>query len=159
MASKCDSKFFTDLDRGKQGESEVLEILKNQKSISQVIDVSDIRKYQAVEIDAIVKLCNQKTVAIEIKTDFFEKTGNIVFEVFSSYEHRTAGGFVKTQSDFILYYFPNIKTLYSINTASFKQFILNNKNHLRFGKMGDDAMGFIIPIKKLMNHTWFRRVC
>lgn len=156
---KTNTKFYVDLDRGKHGEADVFRILKRYRNVTDIIDVSNDVEYQNIEVDAIVCYSNRPSVKIEIKTDFFDWTGNIVFEVFSSYERGTAGGFVKTQSDFILYYFPNTGVLYSIKTIPFKLFVLSNKNKLKYVKMGDSAMGFKIPIKALENEEWFKRVC
>lgn len=151
-------KFLTDLERGKHGEQDVFDILRQGHNVTDVVDVSNFKKYQDIEIDALVHYTNRPPVSVEIKTDFYDRTGNVVFEVYSSFKHQTAGGFVKTQSDFILYYFPNSGALYAIKTIPFKLYVLANKNNLRYVKMGDDAMGFTIPIKKLENFEWFKRI-
>lgn len=156
--SQKHSKFLTDINRGKRGEIDVMHKLSEYRNVTSVLDVSDNDYYREREIDAIIYLNNRPPLSIEIKTDYYEKTGNIVFEVLSSKKKQSAGGFTKTQSDFIIYYFPNINTMYAINTKAFQDYIRSNRNTLRYCPMGDDAEGFLIPIRTLIGRPWFIQI-
>ena len=69
---------------------------------------------------------------IEIKTDFFEHTGNIAIEFYSRGKD---SGINVTESDYFFYYFANIDELWMIKTNDLRDLINDLKREYNEGKI------------------------
>ena len=89
---------------GQIGEAVCQEYLKTWPC---VIDIKNVRKdkdYQNKDIDIVIKLKDNQTLTIEVKTDSYI-SGNMFYETISNDVKNEIGCFEKTKSDFIFYYF------------------------------------------------------
>ena len=152
-------KFNTDIQRGKVGEEIICKYLQNIYGINNVIDVSDDEKYQADDIDFIINLYNIK-YTIEVKYDsLFHITKNFPYEYYSSKTYFTIGCMEKTKASRIFLLSDVTYDCYIIRTKDLQE-LVNNQiitdennnviggNLFRFVNMGDNAKGFLIPLKQ-----------
>lgn len=105
---------------GDYGERIVQQYLKSSSAVSNIIDVSNSKMYQELGIDLIVKMKDGSELKVEVKTDTY-KSGNIYYETISAKEVNSVGGFVKTECDYMLYYFLNMNTLYILEMDKYKE--------------------------------------
>jgi len=99
---------------GKKGERIVKNTLARLYPELIIEDKSNDRVYQSKDIDAVVKSTkhnNQRQ--IEIKTDSYDTSGNIAYEIISNTTYNTLGCLEKTEADTIFYYFPHSDVLYT----------------------------------------------
>lgn len=149
--------FSDDLERGKLGEEKVLEWLNDLDCTKLVVNVSEDKWFQQLDIDLLQVKYDGEINKIEVKTDYIaSKSGNMVYEVNSCKYTNTDGCFVKTQSDFIFYYIVGTSYLLIFNTLELNEWIEINKDSLRFDNMGDYAQGYIIPIRKVKEIALFK---
>ena len=80
-----------------------------------------------------------------------DKTGNMVYEIYSDRRTCSQGCFEKTQADYILYYLINTKVLYIFDTQELREWVHKHKNELWQTCMGDFAIGYVIPLNDLKN--------
>lgn len=121
--------------------------------------VGDMKEYQDIDVDLL--MTNKKTgeiTKIEIKTDMTDYE-NIFAELVSSEEKGTPGCWLKTESDFIIYYFQNKNTCYIIPTQQGRDIALNggwrtgrayDKLFINGVKCRKTSIGALIPIKNLL---------
>lgn len=112
--------FKDSLKVGDFGEKIVYQYLKNSPAVESILDVSDSKMYQELEVDLITKMKNGDEHKIEIKTDTYT-SGNIYYETVSAEEVGSVGGFEKTVCDFMFYYFVNMNTLYILNMDKYRE--------------------------------------
>ena len=142
---------------GHQGEQFVKQwILELHPNVSSIIDVSDDKLYQKQNIDFVVDFINGKQTTVEIKTDTY-KTGNMFFETISNEEYRTKGCLMKTNADFLFYYFSNYQNgvLYIFKMKAFREFVLNNLSHFRERRVTNTthtSIGYIVPLSYIENN-------
>lgn len=144
--------FYSDIEIGTKGEDAIYDYLISHPSTFNVINVSDDEWFQQFDIDFIQVATgeNYDINKIEVKTDrIADKTGNIVYEVFSDRRFHTKGCFEKTHADYIFYYLINTKILYIFNTQELRQWVYEHRDKLRLANMGDYALGYIIPLNDL----------
>ena len=104
--------FITDNNVGRKGENIIYNYLMNRPSTDNVMDVSKSWWFQQFDIDFIQIDKNGSVNKIEVKTDrMADKTGNMVYEIYSDRRTCSQGCFEKTQADYILYYLINTKVL------------------------------------------------
>ena len=144
--------FDTDIQVGNKGENIIYDYLINHPSTDNVMDVSKSWWFQQFDIDFIQIDKNGSVNKIEVKTDrMADKTGNMVFEIYSDRRTCSQGCFEKTQADYILYYLINTKVLYIFDTQELREWVHKHKNELWQTCMGDFALGYIIPLNDLKN--------
>ena len=132
---------------GGYGEHAVWNILTNQPKVRVIVDVRKDKRFQEKDIDFLVENADQQFTSVEVKTDFkAHETGNIVYELTTS---GNIGCFEKTQADYIAYFIPKTKQVHMIHVRALRSYIDKNKpNEIR---MGDNATGFLIKIKDLVD--------
>ena len=138
--------FSESLKEGESGEHVVWNMLQNQKNIRSIVDVRKDKKFQEMDIDFLVENMNRQFTSIEVKTDFkAHETGNLVYELSTS---SNIGCFEKTQAEYIMYYIPAEKVVHMIDVVGLRTYIHKVRPVER--KMGDNAMGFLLPIRDLI---------
>ena len=142
--------FITDNNIGHKGERIIYDYLMNHPSTDSLVDVSNDTWFQQFDIDFIQVDGDGGVNKIEVKTDrLADKTGNMVYEIYSDRRTYTQGCFEKTQADYIFYYLINTKVLYIFNTQELRGWIYKHKNDLWQTYMGDFALGYVIPLNDL----------
>lgn len=142
---------------GHQGEQFVKQwILELHPNVSSITDVSDDKFYQKQDVDFVVNFTNGKQSLVEIKTDTY-KTGNMFFETISNEEYQTKGCLMKTNADFLFYYFPNYQNgvLYIFQMKAFREFVLNNLLQFRQRRVTNTthtSIGYIVPLSYIENN-------
>lgn len=142
--------FITDNNVGRKGESFIYDYLWKHKSTLKIVDVSKDKWFQQFDIDFIQVTTDFGINKIEVKTDrMADKTGNMVYEVYSDRRNYTKGCFEKTESDYIFYYLINTNILYIFDTQELREWVLEHQHNLKLVDMGDYALGYIIPLNDL----------
>lgn len=119
---------------GSRGSSEIITFLE-KKNIQGIVNIEKDSRYQKLGVDLIItkKVSNHlETRYIEIKTDQHYDTGNYFLEVIGNDVKGTPGGIIYTMSNFIYYYFIDVKELHIIDTEHLKNWIFNNQQTLRY---------------------------
>ena len=163
--------FHESLKVGDKGELIIMNFLEESPNVNAVIDVSGIPDYQEVDVDAIVKMKTGKEFSIEIKTDTYT-SGNIYYETISAIETGSQGCFLKTEADYIFYYFLNMEVLYILEVDRYQQWF--NEREEAFKNMGYQkqvknsrwdgshytSIGYAYPVSVLEadNPVWMRKV-
>ena len=151
--------FNDDLKFGKKSEKYIYNFLKNNKNVLCMIDVSDDLFFQNLDIDLILQDINNNVYKIEIKTDkiaYYSR--NIVYESVSNKKYNTKGCFKKTKADIIIYYIPQAKCFYLINVYKLKKYVNKHKDKLTIKYMGDNAIGYIIPIRLINKYNIGKKI-
>ena len=142
--------FNSDVQIGNKGESIIYDYLINHPSTFNVINVSNDVWFQQFDIDFLQVTTDYDVNKIEVKTDrMADRTGNMVYEIYSDRRTYTKGCFEKTEADYIFYYLINTNILYIFNTYELRQWVEEHRNKLRLANMGDCALGYIIPLNDL----------
>ena len=149
-------KFEQDIEVGKIGEKVAKEILlKSPKTIS-VIDCSNDKFFQKLDIDLLVETTDGLVLKYEIKTDTMANiTGNLVWEDTTS---GNIGCFEKTRADYMLYYLLETDELFGFWIKSMRKYVHNNKRYLKKVKMGDNATGYLINIEDLISKKLIKEI-
>ena len=142
--------FNSDVQVGNKGENIIYDYLMNHPSTDNVMDVSKSWWFQQFDIDFIQIDGDGDVNKIEVKTDrMADRTGNMVYEVYSDKRFYTLGCFEKTKADYIFYYLINTNILYIFNTQELREWVLEHQHNLKLVDMGDYALGYIIPLNDL----------
>ena len=142
--------FHSDNEIGSMGESAIFDFLSTYPSTTTIIDVTKDEWFQQFDIDFIWQDTEYNTFKIEVKTDrLADKTGNMIYEIWSDKRFYTKGCFEKTEADYIFYYLINTRTLYIFKTLELRQWVSEHANNLRQSNMGDNAFGYIIRLNDL----------
>lgn len=137
--------FEQDKHEGESGEHVVWNLLSQSKTVRSVVDVRRDKEFQTQDIDFLIENNERQFTPIEVKTDFkAHNTGNLVYEVSTSGH---LGCFEKTNAKYIFYYIPAEKVVHMIDVIALRTYIHKIRPEER--KMGDNATGFLIPIKDL----------
>lgn len=112
--------FKDSLKVGDYGENIIYNYLNQSPTVDTILDVSDIKMYQELEVDMITKMTDGQEYKIEIKTDTYQ-SGNIYYETVSAEEVGSIGGFEKTVCDYMFYYFINMSTLYILKMDEYRK--------------------------------------
>ena len=142
--------FNSDIQVGNKGEEIIYNYLWKHKSTLKVIDVTKDEWFQQFDIDFLQVDCNGSVNKIEVKTDrLADKTGNMVYEIWSDRRIYAKGCFEKTEADYIFYYLINTKVLYIFNTQELRTWVNEHENKLWQTDMGDNAFGYVIRLNDL----------
>ena len=142
--------FITDIKIGNNGEDIIYNYLLHHSSTKIVVNVTNDEWFQQFDIDFLQITKDNQINKIEVKTDrMADRTGNMVYEVYSDKRTYSQGCFEKTEADYIFYYLINTNILYIFNTYELRQWVEEHKDKLRLTNMGDYALGYIIPLNDL----------
>ena len=142
--------FMTDIKIGNDGEDIIYNYLLHHSSTKIIVNVTNDEWFQQFDIDFLQITKDNQINKIEVKTDrMADRTGNMVYEVYSDRRTYTQGCFEKTESDYIFYYLINTNVLYIFNTQELRQWVSEHKSNLKLVNMGDFALGYIIPLYEL----------
>ena len=142
--------FNSDIQVGNKGENIIYDYLMNHPSTDILINVSNDSWFQQFDIDFIQVDGDGDVNKIEVKTDrLADKTGNMVYEVWSDKRFYSKGCFEKTEADYIFYYLINTNILYIFDTQELREWVLEHQHNLKLVDMGDYALGYIIPFNDL----------
>ena len=141
--------FHKDNIVGQNGEYIIYNYLSNYSSTINLIDVSKDKWFQQFDID-FLQVTNDGINKIEVKTDrIADRTGNMVYEIYSDKRFYTLGCFEKTEADYIFYYLINTNILYIFDTQELREWVLEHQHNLKLVDMGDFALGYIIRLNDL----------
>ena len=141
--------FHKDNIVGQNGEYIIYNYLSNHSSTINLIDVSKNKWFQQFDID-FIQITKDEINKIEVKTDrIADKTGNMVYEIYSDKRFYTLGCFEKTEADYIFYYLINTNILYIFDTQELREWVLEHQHNLKLVEMGDFALGYIIKLNDL----------
>lgn len=141
--------FHKDNIVGQNGEYIIYNYLSNHSSTINLIDVSKDKWFQQFDID-FIQVTNDGINKIEVKTDrIADRTGNMVYEIYSDKRFYTLGCFEKTEADYIFYYLINTNILYIFYTQELREWVLEHQHNLKLVEMGDFALGYIIKLNDL----------
>lgn len=142
--------FNSDIQIGDKGENIIYNYLWKHKSTLKIVDVSKDKWFQQFDIDFLQITNNGIINKIEVKTDrIADRTGNMVYEIYSDRRTYTKGCFEKTEADYIFYYLINTNILYIFSTQELREWILEHQHNLKLVEMGDYALGYIIKLNDL----------
>ena len=143
--------FKRDLKTGERGEEIVVKYLESLDDVEFIQDVRDVKGYQIHDIDFVVYTKKSKVIPIEVKSDTMaHRTGNIAYEVFSHKRLGTKGCLEKTKAKTVYYYLICTGELYSIDVKKLRDHVHINYKDKRLIAMGDNAEGYLIKIKELL---------
>jgi hypothetical protein len=112
---------------------------------------------QDMDVDLIIARPEGDYILLEVKGDRYT-TGNFFIELVSNTEKCSIGCILKTQADYILYYFIKTYTLYSLAVQGLKYWIKDNaryypiktvQTHLENGSVYHTE-GICVPITRLV---------
>lgn len=146
-------------------------MLEQSPNVNSIWDVSGIKKYQNVDVDAIVKMKNGSELKIEVKTDTYT-SGNIYYETISALETGSQGCFLKTEADYIFYYYINQEVLYILEVDSYQKWFNEREDFFkekgyqkqvknsRWDGSEYTSIGYAYPVSILENDKprWMRKV-
>ena len=142
--------FITDIKIGNNGEDIIYNYLLHHSSTKIVVNVTNDEWFQQFDIDFLQITKDNQINKIEVKTDrMADRTGNMVYEVYSDRRTYTQGCFEKTEADYIFYYLINTNILYIFNTQELREWVHKHKDKLWKTYMGDYAIGYVIPLSNL----------
>lgn len=110
-----------------------------------VLDVSNMKGYQEKDIDLIAYYDTvESQVKIEIKSDSYQSP-NYFAETISNTSKNTLGCWMKTEADYLMYYFEKDKEVHVIPVREAQQYIKDNYDNLKTAKVGTkDKRGRIL---------------
>ena len=151
VTGKLDHSWKDQKVLGERGVLHIIEWLYTLPKTTGVWDVQDDKAYQTKDIDLLWSIQpDDKELTVEVKTDTYS-SGNFFFETISNVSKNTLGCFLKTEADFIFYYFINMGQLYVLDTGLIQKWFLDNKTRYNEKKIGTDNLyqskGYAIPIK------------
>ena len=142
--------FHTDNEIGNKGENAIFNFLSTYHSTTAIIDVTKDAWFQQFDIDFLWQDTEYNIFKIEVKTDTLaDKTGNMVYEIWSDKRTHSKGCFEKTEADYIFYYLINTRMLYIFNTKELREWVSKHIDNLKQTDMGDSAFGYVIRLGDL----------
>ena len=142
--------FHSDSEIGNKGENIIYDYLWKHKSTLKIVDVSRDEWFQQFDIDFLQIDIQNNINKIEVKTDSLaDKTGNMVYEIWSDKRTHSKGCFEKTEADYIFYFLINTRMLYIFNTKELREWVLTHIDNLKQTDMGDNAFGYVIRLSDL----------
>ena len=112
---------------GQLREIAITKWLENREDVLSVEDVSGDKFYQNLDIDLIVNKTDGTSYTVEIKTDTY----------------------MKSDAQFLFYYFLKTKTLYILNMRKFRQFVIDRMDILQEKRVKNKlftSRGFLVPL-------------
>lgn len=144
------------LREGTVGEYIVWNLFSKMKATRAVVDVRDDERFRKFDVDFLIENYNRQFIWLEVKTDSMaHRTGNFAYELKSSKTYNTLGCFEKTKADYIAYYVPGYQKVFLINVGLLRDYV--HGSHLNPVNMGDDAIGYLIPISELESRKIIER--
>lgn len=126
--------------------------LKSLPSTTSVTNVESDKKYQVIDIDLLWEGVNKNNIpikkSIEVKVDSYYHSGNIFFETISNDNKNSKGCMLVSKADYLFYFFPDIKLLYSFKLEEFKNWTLTNKHRFKMKQCKNptyNSYGYLIP--------------
>ena len=142
--------FHSDNEIGNKGENAIFNFLSIYPSTTAIIDVTKDAWFQQFDIDFIQQDIFHNINKIEVKTDrLADKTGNMVYEIWSDKRVHSKGCFEKTEADYIFYYLINTRILYIFKTIDLRAWVRLHASSLKYTDMGDNAFGYVISLNDL----------
>ena len=117
-----------------------------------IIDVTGEKDFREQDVDFIIVLNDGAVHYVEVKTDTYEKTGNIFVEILSCKETGSIGCFLKTEARYLFYFHTNGE-LRIIEMQKFKEWLQENghryplhdvRNNRKDGSVYH-SRGYVIP--------------
>ena len=121
--------FKTSNELGKIGEAIAKKYFDQSNKISSYLDVTEDDIYQKKDIDFILNMKNGKVITVEAKADKVPSS-NIFFETISNKEKNTLGCMLKTEADYVFYYFLAYKELYILKRKQYVNWVKKEKLYL-----------------------------
>ena len=121
--------FKTSNELGKIGEAIAKKYFDQSNKISSYLDVTEDDIYQEKDIDFILNMKNGKVITVEAKADKVPSS-NIFFETISNKEKNTLGCMLKTEADYVFYYFLAYKELYILKRKQYVNWVKKEKLYL-----------------------------
>lgn len=161
--------FNESIQKGKQGEDYIISVLKKNKHIKSITDVSNDSSYFEKDIDYLIEFNSGKIQSVELKTDFTTYP-NFFYEEISSMETNSLGCFEKTEADRLLYYFIKLNILYIFDMEKFRNWFHENKEdfikkgykkqikNYRYNGSTYTTVGYAFPRDLLENKPWVRKI-
>lgn len=154
------SYFWDDNDYTQEGTKEILNYFFNRFIFQ---DLQDDKEFQEKDIDfRFINNQNKDDIRlVEIKCDSYI-SGNIFIETISNNSKGTLGCILKTESDYLFYYFRRWGRLYIFKTEPLKQWTLKNEDknrfkishpvtHNRYENTLYYGTGMVVPLDTLIN--------
>ena len=154
------NNFYNSLAIGKQAEEAVKAHLE-KRGIT-VIDVSNIKEYQKIDVDFLLRKGNQETT-LEVKHDRkLHKTGNFFFECgFFRGANYSAGWLKYCQAQYLCYYDTDTKHGYIIDFAETLPLLKQHAREVTFYDKADGKQGkaLLLSVNKakrlnLIKYEW-----
>jgi hypothetical protein len=144
----------------KKAASDIERWLRAKTQTSEVINVEDDPDYRKIDVDLIWKYAG-RDIKVEIKGDTYHRTGNFFLETHSNEELNKPGCFMYTESDYVFYYFVEIKKLYVMPMPETREWFQKHKNEFRESRTQTDVgngnryttVGRLVPIKTLIQNV------
>jgi len=118
------------MQKGKYGESIVLQWLKENPNVNEVIDMREFRISQRLDVDCGIETLDRSLVLAEIKTDYnLGKTNNFIFEIFRINHFVDAdkvfylGWVFRSPAKYLFYYSPNENIIYRFTFKNIRETI------------------------------------
>ena len=121
--------FKTSNELGKIGEAIAKKYFDQSNKISSYLDVTEDDIYQEKDIDFILNMKNGNVITVEVKADKVPSS-NIFFETISNKEKNTLGCMLKTEADYVFYYFLAYKELYILKRKQYVNWVKKEKLYL-----------------------------
>ena len=121
--------FKTSNELGKIGEEITEKYLDQSNKVKSYINVTKNKKYKDKDIDFITYMKNGDVITVEAKADKVISS-NIFFETISNKEKNTLGCMLKTEADYIFYYFIAFKELYILKRKQYVDWVKKEKLYL-----------------------------
>ena len=121
--------FKTSNELGKIGEAIAKKYFDQSNKISSYLDVTEDDIYREKDIDFILNMKNGNVITVEAKADKVPSS-NIFFETISNKEKNTLGCMLKTEADYVFYYFLAYKELYILKRKQYVTWVKKAKLYL-----------------------------
>lgn len=121
--------FKTSNELGKIGEAIAEKYFNQSNKIKSYLDVTKDDIYREKDIDFITYMKNGDVITVEAKADKVISS-NIFFETISNKEKNTLGCMLKTEADYIFYYFIAFKELYILKREQYVNWVKKEKLYL-----------------------------
>lgn len=103
------------------GEFVVWNALTKMKSIKEVLDVREDKRFQDWDVDLLVKDSDMQVYMVEVKTDWMTfTTGNVIYEAESN---GNTGCLERTRADVIAYFVPQSGNIYLLRSDKLRNLV------------------------------------
>ncbi len=116
--------------KGRSGEEVILEWLKGNPFIKEIMDMREFKFSRRMDVDCGIETLDGSFVLAEIKTDYnLGKTGNFLFEIFRINHYVKAdrvfylGWVFRSPAKYLFYYSPNENVVYCFTFGDIRETI------------------------------------